>query len=40
VTLTELEPQARDIIRRYDQQRAATLPLLWLVQEHFGFIPR
>ncbi len=38
MNLTVLEPQARDIIRRYDQPRAATLPLLWLVQENFGYV--
>jgi len=38
VNLEALEPQARDIIRRYDQRRAAVLPLLWLVQENFGYV--
>jgi NADH-quinone oxidoreductase subunit F len=38
VNLAGLEPQAREIIQRYDQPRAATLPLLWLVQENFGYI--
>jgi NADH-quinone oxidoreductase subunit F len=36
VTLSSLEPRAREIIARYDQPRAAVLPLLWLVQENFG----
>src|SRR5262249_21916574 len=39
VTLTALEPQAREIIRRYDEPRAAMLPLLWLVQTNVGHIP-
>jgi NADH-quinone oxidoreductase subunit F len=38
VNLAELEPEARKIIARYDQRRAATLPLLWLVQERLGYI--
>jgi NADH-quinone oxidoreductase subunit F len=38
VNLAALEPQAREIIQRYDQPRAAVLPLLWLVQENFGHI--
>ena len=36
--LAALEPQAREIIHRYDEPRAAMLPLLWLVQENFGHI--
>jgi NADH-quinone oxidoreductase subunit F len=39
MNLAALEPQAREILRRYDQPRAATLPLLWLVQEKVGYIP-
>jgi NADH-quinone oxidoreductase subunit F len=39
VTLAALESQAQAIIRRYDEPRAAMLPLLWLVQENFGHIP-
>jgi NADH-quinone oxidoreductase subunit F len=39
VNLAGLEPQAREIIQRYDEPRAAMLPLLWLVQENFGHIP-
>jgi NADH-quinone oxidoreductase subunit F len=39
VNLAALEPQAREIIQRYDQPRAAVLPLLWLVQENVGHIP-
>jgi NADH-quinone oxidoreductase subunit F len=38
MTLAALEPRAREIIRRYDQPRAAVLPLLWLVQERAGYI--
>ena len=33
-----LDAQAREIIQRYDEPRAAVLPLLWLVQENFGHI--
>ena len=36
--LSALEPQAKEIIQRYDEPRAAMLPLLWLVQENFGHI--
>ncbi len=38
MNLAELEPKAKEILQRYDQPRAATLPLLWLVQECFGYI--
>src|SRR2546425_7812070 len=38
MNLAALETQAREIIQRYDQPRAAVLPLLWLVQENFGHI--
>jgi NADH-quinone oxidoreductase subunit F len=38
VNLAALEPQAREIIQRYDEPRAAMLPLVWLVQENFGRI--
>ena len=40
MNLAELEPRAKEIIERYDDRRAATLPLLWLVQESFGHISR
>ena len=39
MNLAALEPQAREIIKRYDEPRAAALPLLWLVQENCGHIP-
>jgi NADH-quinone oxidoreductase subunit F len=38
VTLTALDPRAREIIQRYDEPRAAVLPLLWLVQETAGHV--
>src|SRR5712692_586386 len=38
VNLAALEAQAREIIQRYDEPRAAVLPLLWLVQENLGHI--
>lgn len=34
-----LDSQAKVIIGRYEEPRAAMLPLLWLVQERAGFIP-
>ena len=33
------DPQAREIMERYDEPRAAMLPLLWLVQRKLGHIP-
>jgi NADH-quinone oxidoreductase subunit F len=38
VSLTALDRQAVEIIQRYDERRAAMLPLLWLAQQHAGFI--
>lgn len=38
MNLAALESPAREIIQRYDEPRAAALPLLWLVQEKFGYI--
>ncbi len=38
MNFAELEPKAKEILQRYDHRRAATLPLLWLVQERFGYI--
>ncbi len=35
----KLEAKAAEILGRYEEKRAATLPLLWLVQETFGHIP-
>ena len=37
--LTPLKSRAAEIVARYDQKQAAMLPLLHLVQEHFGYIP-
>ena len=39
VSLEKLEKQAAEIIARYEEKKAAMLPLLWLVQENVGFIP-
>ena len=39
MNLAALEAQAREILERYDEPRAAMLPLLWLVQEKCGHIP-
>ena len=36
--LSDLEPQAREILQRYEQRKAAMLPLLWLVQANQGYI--
>ncbi len=36
--LSDLEGKALEIIQQYEYPRAATLPLLWLVQENFGHI--
>jgi NADH-quinone oxidoreductase subunit F len=38
VNLTQLDARADEIVRRYDQRTAAMLPLLWLVQQDFGFV--
>jgi len=37
--LQALEQPAAEILARYDQKKAAMLPLLHLVQERFGHIP-
>jgi len=37
--VSALEPQAKEILARYDQKQAAMLPLLHLVQEQVGYIP-
>jgi len=34
--LNQLNQKASEILSRYEEKRAATLPLLWLVQETFG----
>jgi NADH-quinone oxidoreductase subunit F len=38
VSFAELEVQAGEILRRYEYPRAATLPLLWLVQQKQGYV--
>ncbi|HEY7698110.1 MAG TPA: NADH-quinone oxidoreductase subunit NuoF, partial [Vicinamibacteria bacterium] len=38
MTFEKLEPEAKKILERYDHRRAATLPLLWLVQQNFGHV--
>jgi NADH-quinone oxidoreductase subunit F len=38
MTLSDLQGQALEIIRRYERPRAAMLPLLWLVQQNQGYI--
>ena len=38
MTLLDLEPQAAEILQRYEYPRAAMLPVLWLVQENQGYI--
>ena len=35
---SDLEGPAREILRRYEEPRAAALPLLWLVQENQGHV--
>lgn len=35
----EMLKEAENIIAQYPQQKAAIMPLLWLVQERFGYIP-
>jgi NADH-quinone oxidoreductase subunit F len=37
-TLESLAPEAKQILARYDEPRAATLPVLRLVQERIGYI--
>ena len=36
--LADLEPRAEEILELYEQPKAAMLPLLWLVQEHQGYV--
>ena len=40
MNLDAFDPRARAIIQRYDEPRAAMLPLLWLVQAELGHISR
>ncbi|MFA0759444.1 MAG: hypothetical protein KEFWMYNX_001386 [Candidatus Fervidibacter sp.] len=35
----EMLKEAENIIAKYPQRKAAIMPLLWLVQEQFGYIP-
>ena len=36
--LVDLEPRAEQLLQRYEEPRAAMLPLLWLVQENQGYV--
>ncbi len=36
----EMLRQAEEIIAQYPQRKAALMPILWLVQERFGYIPK
>ncbi|MCX7969683.1 MAG: NADH-quinone oxidoreductase subunit NuoE [Armatimonadetes bacterium] len=36
----EMLKEAESIIAQYPQRKAAIMPLLWLVQEKFGYIPK
>jgi len=38
VSLADLEGRAEAIVARYESRKAATLPLLWLVQESQGYV--
>jgi len=38
MTLSDLEPRVDEIVQRYEQPKAAMLPLLWLVQENQGYV--
>ena len=38
MNLSDLEPRAAEILQRYEEPRAALLPLLWLVQENQGYV--
>ena len=38
MTLSDLDAQAAEIVRRYEYPKAAMLPLLWLVQHNMGYI--
>ncbi|GBC97921.1 NADH-quinone oxidoreductase subunit 2 [bacterium HR17] len=39
VLTEEMRQEAERIIAQYPQRKAAIMPLLWLVQERFGYIP-
>ena len=36
--LTKLDPEAQKILAKYEQKRAATLPLLYLAQDKVGYV--
>ena len=36
--LSDLQSPAKKILQRYEQPRAAMLPILWLVQENLGYV--
>ncbi len=36
----EMKEKAYEILSRYPHPKAAVMPLLWLVQDRYGFIPR
>ena len=38
MTFTKLESKAAEILQRYEQPKAAMLPILWLVQENEGYV--
>ncbi len=38
MSLAELEGQAREIVQRYEHPKAGMLPVLWLVQQHQGYV--
>ncbi len=38
MTTADLEARAKEILRRYEQPKAAMLPILWLVQQNQGHI--
>ena len=38
MTFTKLESRAAEILQRYEQPKAAMLPVLWLVQENEGYV--
>lgn len=36
--ISDLQSKAQEILKRYEKSKAAMLPLLWLVQENFGYV--